>query len=169
MNQPGPRNGRLTRSELITEIGTDPRRKFSIAAAAVFEPDHQDTTRSNITLRWRPDDRRRLDFSYRYRANSVEQTDLAMVWPLTNRWHGIARWNYSLLDHDTLESLAGLEYESCCWAIRFGSRSYVFNRTGEIEQTFFLQLELKGLARVGKPLDELLERGATNYGIPEDL
>jgi len=110
-----------------------------------------------------------VDFSYRFRAGSVEQADLAAVWPLTPAWHAIARWNYSLLDRDTLESLAGLEYESCCWAFRFGTRSYVFNRTGEKEQTIFLQLELKGLARVGKPLEELLERGTSNHGIPEDL
>ena len=159
----------LSRSELIAELGTDPTRKLSVAAAAVFEPSNQDTTRSNVTLRWRPDDRRRLDFSYRFRAGSVEQTDVAVVWPLTPNWHAIARWNYSMLDRDTLESLAGFEYESCCWAFRAGTRSYVFNRTGEKEQTIFLQLELKGLARVGEPLDELLERGTSNHGIPEDL
>jgi len=159
----------LTHSELIAELSTDPTRKLSVSAAAVFEPADQDTTRSNVTLRWRPDDRRRLDFSYRFRAGSVEQTDLAVVWPLTPNWHAIARWNYSMLDRDTLESLAGIEYESCCWAFRIGSRSYIFNRTGEKDQTIFLQLELKGLARVGEPLDELLERGTSNHGIPEDL
>lgn len=159
----------LARSELIAELGTDPTRKLSLAAAAVFEPSNQDTTRSNVTLRWRPDERRRIDFSYRFRAGSVEQTDVAMVWPLNPNWHAIARWNYSMLDRDTLESLVGLEYESCCWALRVGARSYVFNRTGEKEQTIFLQLELKGLASVGEPLDKLLERGTSNHGIPEDL
>ena len=159
----------LSRSELMAEVGTDPTRSLSMAAAAVFEPGDQATTRSNVTLRWRPDDRRRLDFSYRFRAGSVEQSDLAVVWPLTPSWHAIARWNYSMLDRDTLESLAGVEYESCCWAFRIGARSYVFNRTGEKEQSIFLQLELKGLARVGEPLDELLERGTSNHGIPEDL
>lgn len=159
----------LSRSDLIAELGSDPTRTFSFAAAAVFEPEHQQTQRSNLSLRWRPDDRARIDLSYRFRDASVEQTDLAVVWPLGQRWRGIARWNYSMLDRDTLESLVGFEYESCCWAFRMGTRSYVFDRTGEKEQTIFLQLELKGLARVGEPLDQLLERGTSSHGIPEDL
>ena len=81
----------------------------------------------------------------------------------------IARWNYSLLDDDSLETLGGLEYESCCWALRFGAREYIFNRTGETDRTVFLQLELKGLARVGERFEELLERGTSNHGIPETL
>ena len=159
----------LARSELIAEVASDMTADLSVSAAAVFDPEHLDTARSNLAVRWRPSDRERVDFSYRFRRGSVEQLDLAVVWPLAPRWRGIARWNYSLLDEATLESLAGIEYESCCWALRIGTRRYVFNRTGETDQTIFLQLELKGLARVGEPLEELLERGTSTYGIPENL
>ena len=163
----------LSRSELIAQIASDLTAQLSVSATTVFEPDQSQTQRSNISLRWRPEARKRLDFSYRFRQGSVEQTDLALVWPLgssgAQRWRVIARWNYSLLDDDSLETLGGLEYESCCWALRFGAREYIFNRTGETDRTVFLQLELKGLARVGERFEELLERGASNHGIPETL
>lgn len=159
----------LSRSELIAQVASDLTAQLSVSATAVFEPDQSQTQRSNVSLRWRPEPRKRLDFSYRFRASSVEQTDLALVWPLSQRWRAIARWNYSLLDKDSLETLGGLEYESCCWALRFGAREYIFNRTGETDRTVFLQLELKGLARVGERFEELLERGTSNHGIPETL
>ena len=159
----------LSRSELIAQVASDLTAQLSVAATAVFEPDQSQTQRSNLSLRWRPEARKRLDFSYRFRQASVEQTDLAFVWPLSLRWRAIARWNYSLLDDDSLETLGGLEYESCCWALRFGAREYIFNRTGETDRTVFLQLELKGLARVGERFEELLDRGTSNHGIPETL
>lgn len=163
----------LSRSELVAQVASDLTAQLSVSATVVVEPSESETQRGNVSLRWRPEDRKRLDFSYRFRDGSVEQTDLALVWPLgaegSQRWRVIARWNYSLLDRDSLESLAGLEYESCCWALRFGAREYIFNRTGETDQTLFLQLELKGLARVGDRFEELLERGTSNHGIPETL
>ncbi len=163
----------LSRSEFIAQVASDLTAQLSVSATAVFEPDQSTTERSNISLRWRPEERKRLDFSYRFRQGAVEQTDLALVWPLgsggAQRWRVIARWNYSLLDDDSLEWLGGLEYESCCWALRFGAREYIFNRTGETDRTVFLQLELKGLARVGERFEELLERGTSNHGIPETL
>jgi LPS-assembly protein len=159
----------LSRSELIAQVASDLTAQLSVAATAVFEPGEGQTQRSNVSLRWRPEARKRLDFSYRFRQASVEQTDLALVWPLSSRWRAIARWNYSLLDKDSLETLGGLEYESCCWALRFGAREYIFNRTGETDRTVFLQLELKGLARVGERFEELLDRGTSNHGIPETL
>lgn len=159
----------LSRSELIAQVASDLTGQLSVSATAVFEPDQSQTQRSNISVRWRPEERKRLDFSYRFRQGSVEQTDLAFVWPVADRWRVIARWNYSLLDDDSLETLGGFAYESCCWALRFGAREYIFNRTGETDRTVFLQLELKGLARVGERFEQLLERGTSNHGIPETL
>ena len=156
-------------SELIAELRSDLSAELSVAATGVYEPETSETARSNLGFSWRPDELRRLDFSYRFRRGSLEQTDLVALWPLGRSWRAVAHWNYSLLDKSSLETLAGLEYRSCCWALRFGTRQYVFDRTGQTDRTYFLQLELTGLARVGKPLDELIDRGATTYGIPENL
>ena len=53
-------------------------------------------------------DRQLLNLSYRYRRDILKQTDVSFLWPLTQTWHVIGRWNYSLDDDQTLEALAGL-------------------------------------------------------------
>ena len=49
----------------------------------------------------------------------------------------------------TLDQFVGLEYCSCCWALRLVTRRFVSSRTGDTDTSFGLQLELKGLSSVG--------------------
>lgn len=151
------------RSEFIAELGTDPTRAVSINTALVYDPQASETARSAIQLRWRPEDGKALHLSYRFRRGSVEQTDIGLAWPIAPRWRVVGRWNYSVADSESLESFGGIEYSSCCWTLRLVSRRYIFNRAGEFDRTLFLQLELKGLASIGKSTDELLTRGIPGY------
>jgi len=152
------------RSEFIAELGTDPTRAVSINTALVYDPRASETDRSAIQLRWRPEDGKALHLSYRFRRGSVEQTDIGLAWPIAPRWRVVGRWNYSVADSESLESFGGIEYSSCCWTLRLVSRRYIFNRAGDFDRTLFLQLELKGLASIGKSTDELLTRGIPGYG-----
>jgi LPS-assembly protein len=156
------------RSELIAELGTDPTRAVSLTAAMVYDPTRKVTGRSALQLRWRPEERKALNLSYRFRDGSVEQTDLGFAWPVAPRWRVVGRWNYSLRDAESLETFGGIEYESCCWSLRLVSRRYIYNRAGDFDRTLFLQLELKGLASIGKSTDELLRRGIPGYGTRTD-
>jgi LPS-assembly protein len=152
------------RSELIAELGTDPTRALSLTTALVYDPLNKETDRSAVQLRWQPEPRQALNLSYRFRRDAIEQTDLAFAWPVAPRWRVVGRWNYSLQDRQSLESFGGIEYETCCWTVRLVSRRYIFNRAGEFDRTLFLQLELKGLASIGKSTDALLQRGIPGYG-----
>ena len=71
------------------------------------------------------------------------------------------RWNYSMLDHELLEGLAGVEYNGGCWAVRFVVHSFI-SSTQERSQAVFLQFELGGLSRIGISPLELL--GQSIYG-----
>ena len=67
----------------------------------------------------------------------------------------------------TLEALAGVEYESCCYAIRLLGRHYVRNVEGERDNALYLEIELKGLGNLGRHSEDLLRRaivGYTRYG-----
>ena len=52
-------------------------------------------------------------------------------------------------EEKTLDQFVGLEYSSCCWALRLVTRRFVSSRTGDTDTSFGLQLELKGLSSVG--------------------
>ena len=115
--------------------------------------------RSSANILYQKDNRRLLRFAYRFEENNLEQRDIALVWPLAQRWNVVGRWLHSLKDDVTLETLKGIEYESCCWTVRFVQRKYRVDAMDNNEnESFWLQLELKGLTSIGKPVRDLLGR-----------
>ena len=121
------------------------------------------TTQSKARLQYRPASNKVLNLAYRYRRQSLEQTDVSWSWPLSSNWNFVGRYNYSLRDNKTLEQFFGLEYESCCWGLRLVSRRFVSTRDGTKDSSFGLQLVLKGMASVGTRADRVLERGILGY------
>ena len=123
----------------------------------------QKIDRGNLQIRYHPEKQKILNAAYRYTDQSLEQSDVSMLWPLSSQWYLVGRWNYSQLQHQTLEALTGLEYHSCCWALRLASRRYLSDTNGEYQSAVFLQLELKGLTSIGDSIDKLLENGILGY------
>ncbi|HLP80515.1 MAG TPA: LPS assembly protein LptD, partial [Nitrosomonas sp.] len=125
-------------------------------------------------ISYQPEPGKVVNFGYRFtrnildptiplpRVNPLEQVDTSIQWPITNNWHGVARVNYSLQDDKILAGLAGLEYNSCCWALRF-----VVQRLTTATQTtttaVFVQLELKGLMGIGNNPLQVLQGSIPGY------
>ena len=76
----------------------------------------------------------------------------------------MARRYHSLRDNRTMEKMAGLEYNNCCWAMRAVRRANFVEDTsalnapfGSLRYSWYIQLELKGLTSLGTRIDELME------------
>lgn len=113
-------------------------------------------SRANYGVRWQPAPKRVLNLQYRRaRLNNLEQVDVSGQWPLSQRWYGVARVNYSLPDNKVAEGLLGMEYKADCWVFRLvGQRTPT--ATGQTNSAIFFQLELNGLTRLGSsPMDAL--------------
>jgi LPS-assembly protein len=118
--------------------------------------------RSNHALRYRPEPGKVINLAYRYTRALQEQVDLSTQWPMTSKWYALARWNYSFHDSKILEGLAGVEYNAGCWVARAVAHHFV-NSASDYTTSFFLQLELNGVSRIGlNPLDTL-QRNITGY------
>lgn len=104
-----------------------------------------------------------INFTYRYRRNFLEQVDTSALYPLNERWRLIGRWNWSLRDSSTLEAMAGIEFESCCYAVRLLGRQYVRNAEGDKNNAIYLEIELKGLGNLGRKSEDLLRRAIVGY------
>ncbi len=89
-------------------------------------------------------------------GGALEQIDLSASTPLYGPVSALGRWRYSREDTRTLEALAGLEFSTCCWALRTAWRRYQFNTDLEYTTGIYVQLELKGLTRIGAGFDALL-------------
>ena len=142
-------------TDLLAAVSGQITRDWRIDTAWQFDTQNGTNIRGNLGASFRPAPGRALNFGYRFIDQTTEQIDVSGQWPLGQRWYGMFRYNYSFQDDKLVEGLAGVEYNGGCWALRT-----VFQRlaTKEDESTdsFFLQLELNGMGRLGaNPLDVL--------------
>ena len=151
-------------TEYLAELGMHLYGNWNLNLAYQWNEDTGTTTRAETRVQYRPGKGRLLNIAYRFRRGSLEQTDISAVLPVGRRWNLVGRHNFSLRDKSNLESFAGIEYDACCWRLRVVGRRYVSRRTGQVDNSIALQLELKGLTSVGDPADKLLERGILGYG-----
>lgn len=150
-------------SDVIAEAFAAPAPQFTTRLDARWNQETRKFDKGSLQLQYLSDTRGIFNFAYRYRESTIEQTDVSLLWPLGRHWHIIGRHNYSLLDQRALETLAGLEYQSCCWSARVVNRRYVNDDLGEIRENLYIQFELKGLTSLGDSLESVLEHGILGY------
>ncbi|MGD9387426.1 MAG: LPS-assembly protein LptD [Gammaproteobacteria bacterium] len=103
------------------------------------------TQLAQFRLQYQPASNRVVNLAYRYRPGLLEDLAFSMGWPLSQRWSFVTALEYSLRDSTTVDSVLGVQYESCCWAMRFSASEQISRRDGSKDTTIRLQLELKGL------------------------
>jgi LPS-assembly protein len=144
-----PEKGRSV-SASVGEINWRPVDRFLVSAGLQWDPEDNETDVAAFGLRWQGEDARQIQLGYRFRRDSVDQIDVRARYPLTRKLNLISRVNYSFMDSTALELLGGIEYESCCWAVRASIRRYIRDRESEKRTAFFIELHLKGLGSLGR-------------------
>ncbi len=160
---PGGSPADSNKSDYLLEIGMKLAEKWRTWFGYQYNSDDRNTKWTDIRLRYRADDTKIANFTYRYRRDSLEEFDISAAWPVAGRWNLIGRYNYSILDSKTLETLIGAEYATCCWAIRTSARRYLASRTGDSDTSFSVQLVLKGFGSPHSAADRMLDRGILSY------
>lgn len=178
-------------SDIIAELDLRAYGDWNIAAGLQWDPGETRSERGQLQLQYRPAYDRVANVGYRFRRDRLEQVDGSVAWPISKQWSVYARMVYSLEDAAIVDSLdpnapdgttvrrddsgvidqfAGFEYRSCCWRFRIVGRRYVSDRTGDLDTSVLLQLELNGLSNVGVGANTFLERSIRGYSIeaPED-
>ncbi len=128
-----------------------------------WDSDDSETELAEARLLYQSGDSKIATVSYRLRRDILEEVDVALAWPLPGRWNMIGRYDYSLQDKTMLEALFGIQYETCCWAIRTNWRRNLASRDGDLEDSFSVQLILKGFGSPDNAADRLLDRGILGY------
>ena len=149
-------------SNVVAELAANIDGHWRVRAGLQWQPEDNEAERATFGVRYRPDERRTVNASYRFIEDEVNRIDLSGAWPIDHRWRAVGRFEYSF-DHDRiLESFGGFEYESCCWGVRAVARRYLTDTQGNYNNAFFVQLELKGLAGIGGAR-AFLERSIPGY------
>jgi LPS-assembly protein len=119
-----------------------------------------DVVRSGMS--YRPEPGKVLNLGYRFTRDVLHQVDASSQWRWSEKWQTVARLNYSLQDQKILEGLAGLEYNACCWSLRFVVQHLTL-ATQKTTTAAFLQLELNGLMQIGSNPLQVLQRSIPGY------
>jgi LPS-assembly protein len=148
-----PRN--QTKSDFLAAFSGRVSDNWLSDAAWQYDPADARTRKLSFLARYQPGPGRVLNLGYRYTDNELEQVGGSFQWPLGRGWWGVGVLDYSLQDDRALNAVAGVEYNSACWALRFVVQRFATTLDDTTNQ-FFIQLELRGLARLGvDPLDVL--------------
>lgn len=137
-------------SPLIAEYQWYPLQRFSGRLALQWNWEEQEVDVTSLALAHTTTNGQRLAFEYRFRRDRVDQFDVRYYLPLNERWVTFAHVNYSLEESDLLETAAGVEYQSCCWALRAVARRYLRDREGGHRDALYLELQLNGLGSFGR-------------------
>ena len=159
-NEPITEEGR---SAWVVDANYAPTDRWTIGASYQRDPKFNRTDLASFRARYLLPNQGVFNLAYRYRRALLEQIDASFLYPINDRWSIVGRQYYSLRDSKSLESLAGVQWDSCCVAVRLVARRYVQNRAGDMGNTLMFEIELKGLGSAGQDTQRALRRAILGY------
>ncbi len=160
----GAKSATTNSSDILSEVRANLGNGFFAKGTHQWDVNDSTTALGRLDLSYNPGPGRVLSTTYRFERDNLEQFDVSGFWPLSSRWRFMGRWWYSLDRDRLLESIAGVEYRDCCWALRFARREF---RDGSDDQdsdvAFYVELELSGLAGLGTGLGKVMSDAIPGY------
>lgn len=157
-------------SPVAGELAARLHRDWSASASLQWNPNEteQPWEKQVLQLRYAPDSDHLLNLAYRYNlgnqeSEEYEDTDLSFKMPLGSDVKVVGRWLYSMLNDETIEAFAGIEFGRCCWRLRVLGQHLKRGADNPASTSVMLQLELAGLGSFGNQIDKFLERGIYGY------
>ena len=156
------------KSAWIVDANYAPSDRWTIGGSYQWDPKSGRRDLASLRTRYLIGDEGIVNLSYRYRRDLLEQADLSFLYPINPNWSVVGRYYYSLQDNQLLEGIAGVQWESCCLAVRVVGRRYLRGRSGDLNSAIQLEIELKGLGSAGPDTEGRLRRAILGY-YREDL
>lgn len=150
-------------SPIVGQIAWQFLDAWNITGNAAYDTKEDNIHNASTSLRYTPDANHFLTAGTSYVRNASEidpnaknlnQINLGIVWPLNLHWHTIGGVVYNLTQSFAQSYLYGLQYNSCCWALRvIDARRFIGldpnSKKPTYDPTVFLQFVLTGLASGG--------------------
>ncbi|SMR00252.1 organic solvent tolerance protein [Xanthomonas fragariae] len=143
--------------------------RWSMGATYQWNPNSRKEDLASLRTRYLLNNDGIINLAYRYRRNLIngsdqlKQADFSFLYPINPTWSAVGRYYYSLLDRKPLEIIGGVQWDSCCLAVRALVRRFVRNRDGELDNSIQFEFVLKGLSSFGQNTDRTLRRAILGY------
>nr|WP_255595612.1 LPS assembly protein LptD [Lysobacter sp. BMK333-48F3] len=164
------------KSAWVADVSVSPSDRWTINATYQWDPRLRSEDVASLRARYLFGNSGVVNFAYRYRRNlavspnarreerdQYEQADFSFLYPINDNWSVVGRYYYSLKDKRPLEQIAGVQWESCCLAVRAIARRYQRNRSEDLNSSFQVEFELKGLGSAGQNTERVLRRAILGY------
>jgi LPS-assembly protein len=176
------RDNTLRRSPLTAVLDYHLNSSWTLTGNTIWNTQINEMDNQSIVLQYRRDTDRVINLGYSYvrqgdiqpglppnsNGNNLKQTDISFAWPIVHNWSAVGRWTESINEGHFQNLLAGLQYDSCCWAVRgLAGRTFLnldANNVPQYNDEFYIQFALKGLGSFG-PGDptQLLNTSISGY------
>ena len=167
-------------SQIASQLSANLNDNWRFNASAIVDTNDSDRVDlGSASLRYMDDSYRLINMSYRFTRksddNHVNQADASFALPLWGNWSVLGRYNYDFTYKRELETIAGVEYNSCCYRFRAVWREWVDNYTSGDDLSnlgndrgVFLEFQLKGLGSLGSQSANFLAESIYGFSKRED-
>lgn len=164
-------------SGLAAELSAPMGRGWSGVGDALWSPDREYLQQYSLNFNYLPQSRDRLaNIGYNFRRQdltinqqALRQASFSLVQPVGLNWQLLGLLQYDTRKREIQEALAGLQYEACCWKVRFYQRQFLADPDNispgaqRERRAFFIEVELKGLAGLSSGIKNLLSHNMFGY------
>ncbi|MBW3198344.1 LPS-assembly protein LptD [Marinobacter nauticus] len=147
-----------SRSPLAGELVLNPIDNLELRSSLLWDHETRKTEEGRSQLIFHSEDYRYLaTLGHTYsRPDELEQTDIGTVFPVTDQVSAIGRWVWDSQLDRTVGTLAGLEYNNCCWSFQVVHQNYLTDDE-ELDTRLLFRIELKGLGGSGGASDNIAD------------
>jgi len=176
-----PEDVAATESILAAEALVHWQQRWFLTSGFQFDADTNRMIKSNVTLDYRADDKKLFQLNHRYSRNVsnnvITQFGALGTVPIAEQWQLVSSYYRDMENNRMVEANLGIQYESCCWAVRFVARRQVetnfdtridnIDQPVELDSGIALQFVLKGFGdSAGFDVSDMLSSGVFGYRRP---
>ncbi|HEU0277219.1 MAG TPA: LPS assembly protein LptD [Rhodanobacteraceae bacterium] len=136
---------------------------WRLTTSQQWNPHTQETDVSSVTLQRRLWGDGIVNFLYSYRRGLLEQAGVSAEVPIGASWKLVGNYLYSLRDKRVIDSFAGVEWDSCCTAVRLVARHFVYDQQGDFSNAIMFEVEFKGLGAYGERTSSFVRNAILGY------
>ncbi len=135
---------------IASEFILRPTKALRLSAAGLYDQSRKATQESVARISYRDENYDTIvNLNYRYLSELHEQGELSSIIPVGESASLLGRWQYDLETNRTIGTLAGIEYQSCCWRFQVLTQRYLTSDS-EIDHGILFRFVLHGLGGIGE-------------------
>lgn len=161
--------------------------RWAVRGGLQYDTRLDNVAQGNAVLEYRQDADRMVQLSYRYSSpeyvaqalndsslltnpiykNGISQVGATASWPIADAWSLVGAYYYDTRNSKPADQLLGLQYSSCCYAIRLGYERKINgweNNESKYDNQISFNIELRGLSSdYGLGTHQMLRQGIIPY------